>query len=133
MSARTSGERKVLLIDDDEVIAGSLRQYLTMQNCDVDVAVDPHKAKALMRASAYDTIVIDPYLTGAVHAEQSALLDAVAALQPQALTIVLTAYASPELMIAAAGCKSAAVLSKPQSVVFLSELVLSPQPAALNS
>jgi DNA-binding NarL/FixJ family response regulator len=94
-----------------------------MQNCDVDVAVDPHMAKALMRASAYDAIVIDPYLTGAVHAEQSELLDAVAALQPQALTIVLTAYVSPELILAAAGCRPSSVLSKPQSVVFLSELV----------
>jgi hypothetical protein len=73
MSARTSGQRKVLSIDDDEVLVGSLRQYLTMQNCDVNVAVDPHMAKTLMGGSARGVIGIDFYLTDAVHAEQSVL------------------------------------------------------------
>ena len=44
--------RLVLLIDDDEVIAGSLRQYLSMQGCDVHVAVDPASADELYAQEA---------------------------------------------------------------------------------
>ena len=116
-------QRRVLLIDDDDVIAGSLRQYLTMQGCDVDVAVDSGSAEAAMRSCAYDSIVVDPYLTGAIHGESGSLLTSIHALQPAASTIVLTAYPSPELSRAAADCRSAAVLTKPQSVVHLGELV----------
>jgi hypothetical protein len=34
----------VLSIDDDGAIAGSFRQHLAMQGCDVHVAVDPESA-----------------------------------------------------------------------------------------
>lgn len=113
---------RVLLIDDDDVIAGSLRRYLTMQGCDVSVAVDPDSAGAAMRAQAFDSIVVDPYLTGAVHGGSEPLLNSIRALQPGAMTIVLTAYPSPDLARAAAEYNSA-VLTKPQSVVYLGELV----------
>ena len=119
--------RLVLLIDDDEVISGSLRQYLGMQGCDVHVAVDPASADSAMRANVYDSIVVDPYLTGAIHGESASLLSSISALQPHASTIVLTAYPSPELSRAAADCRPTAVLTKPQSVVYLGELVSAPQ------
>ena len=114
---------RVLLIDDDDVIAGSLRQYLMMQGCDVHVAVDAESADAAMRAQEFDSIVVDPYLTGAIHSESEPLLGSIHALQPHAMTIVLTAYPSPELARAAAEYQPAAVLTKPQSVVYLGELV----------
>lgn len=115
--------RRVLLIDDDDVIADSLRRYLVLQGCDVDVAVDPVSAARIMRANAYDSIVVDPYLTGAIHAGSTSLLTAIGELQPFAATIVLTGYPSPELSRAAADCRLTAVLTKPQSVVTIGELV----------
>jgi DNA-binding NtrC family response regulator len=115
------------LIDDDDTVAGSLRQYLAMQGCDVHVAVDGESARAAMRSGAYDAIVVDPYLTGAIHGETDAFFSSIGELQPFAATIVLTAYPSPELSRAAAGCRPAAVLTKPQSVVYLGELVSAPR------
>jgi hypothetical protein len=42
MSASTTCiGQKVLLIDDDELIAGSLRQYLAMQGCDGACSISP--------------------------------------------------------------------------------------------
>ncbi len=119
--------RRVLLIDDDDLIADSLRRYLILQGCDVHVAVDPESAAETMRANAYDSIVVDPYLTGAIHGESASLLGSIGTLQPFASTIVLTGYPSPELSRAAADCRLTAVLTKPQSIVTIGELVTSVQ------
>jgi len=113
----------VLLIDDDDLIAGSLRQYLTMHGCDVDVAVALPLAEELMRGRSYDVVLVDPFFTGAIHADSVALLGSICSLQPRAALIVLTAYASPELEHAVASCQGAGLLTKPQSVVYLSQLM----------
>ncbi len=125
MTAIPPGRTQVLLIDDDEVIAGSLRHYLVRQGCDVDLAVEPAAAETLMTSRQYDVVLVDPYLTGAIHGDNGELLGSIGTLQPGASTIVLTAYVSPELARAAEGCHSARLLAKPQSVIFLSELVAS--------
>ncbi|HKR66485.1 MAG TPA: response regulator [Thermoanaerobaculia bacterium] len=118
----TARLRRVLLIDDDEIIVGSLRHSLVAQGCGVDVVVEADAADALMRVNRYDVVVLDPYRTGAIH-DQHALLGSIATLQPHAATIVLTAYPSPELASAVAATPASSLLAKPQSVVYLSELV----------
>jgi DNA-binding NtrC family response regulator len=115
--------QRVLLIDDDESVAGSLYQYLLAQGCDVEVAVDSASAEVLMEARQYDVIVVDPYLTGGVLHEDGALLSLVRSRQPAAALIVLTGYGSTTLTTSAARERAIAVLTKPQSVVYLSELV----------
>jgi len=123
MSGKISADRRlVLLIDDDDLIVGSLRQYLVTQGCDVDVAVEPCAAEGLMRARRYDAVVVDPYFTGAIHGDYR-MLQSIGTLQPCASVIVLTGYASPEVERVAADCRATALLTKPQSVVYLSELV----------
>jgi DNA-binding NtrC family response regulator len=115
--------RKVLLIDDDDLIAGSLRSYLVKNGCNVDVALDPREAERLMSDSAYDVIIVDPYLTGGIHHGNGDLLERVARLQRRATLFVLTAYSSPELARSAANCRATALLTKPQSVLHLDRLV----------
>jgi DNA-binding NtrC family response regulator len=124
MSASLSSTRqRILLIDDDELICGSLRQYLVQQGCTVDVALEPSAAECLLAANAYGTIIIDPYLTGGIHHDNTALLDRVCALRRQASVIVLTAYGSAALERAAARCDVTALFRKPQSVVFLERII----------
>jgi DNA-binding NtrC family response regulator len=118
----TSPRSRVLLIDDDELIAGSLRQYLARQGCDVDVAVEHSVATKLMRSNHYGVVVVDPYLTGAVHQDDGEMLGDIATLQPRASVIVVTGYGSPELTRMASDAKLA-LLPKPQSVVALSEYI----------
>jgi CheY-like chemotaxis protein len=131
MPAPTDTHRlRVLLIDDDEVIACSLRQYLATIDCDVTVAVDRDSALLRVSAQEFDVIFVDPYLTGAVHDEHAALIAAARSLQPRASLIVLTAYASREVAHAAFEHRALAVLTKPQSVVFLGDLVSSSRDAA---
>lgn len=125
MSASTPsfGRQKILLIDDDELIADSLRRYLSVQGCDVDVALEEGAAKTLMGQQHYGVVVVDPFLTGGVHLEDSALLDSISLLQPDASVIVVTGYGSKDLTQMASAAKIS-LLSKPQSVVALSDLIL---------
>jgi DNA-binding NtrC family response regulator len=125
MSASTPAcvRQKVLLIDDDELIAGSLRQYLTTQGCDVDVAVEEGEATTLMGLQHYGVVVVDPFLTGGVHLQDSALLDSISLLQPDASVIVVTGYGSTDLTQMASAARIS-LLPKPQSVVALSEFIL---------
>lgn len=115
--------QRVLLIDDDESVAGSLFQYLLTQGCDVDVAVDRASAATLMETRQYDVVVVDPYLTGGVLAEDGTLLALIRGSQPQAALFVLTGYDSSSLTISAEREGASAVLTKPQSVVSLSQLI----------
>jgi DNA-binding NtrC family response regulator len=114
----------VLLIDDDESVAGSLYQYLLAQGCDVDVAVDSASAAVLMEARQYDVIVVDPYLTGGVLADDGTLLALIRGSQPQAALFVLTGYGSSSLTISAEREGASAVLTKPQSVTSLGQLIV---------
>jgi DNA-binding NtrC family response regulator len=123
-------DRKVLLIDDDELIAGSLRHYLATQGCDADVAFEQSAATTLMRSHRYDVVVVDPYLTGGVHMENGEMLGKIALLQPKASVIVVTGYASPELTRMATDA-NLSFRSKPQSVLALSELIFGALHAAL--
>lgn len=116
--------QRVLLIDDDESIAGSLYQYLLTQGCEVDVAVDHASAAGLMEARQYDVVVVDPYLTGGVLADDGALLALIRGSQPQAALFVLTGYGSTSLTISAEREGASAVLTKPQSVTSLGQLIV---------
>lgn len=124
MSATPTISKSILLIDDDDLIAGSLRQVLLSENCEVDVAVDSAAARTMMAKQSYDVVMVDPYLTGGVHGDGCDLVQGVLTLQPDASVIVLTGYGSPELEQSAADGKIAAFLSKPQPISFLCQFLV---------
>ena len=127
-----TAQDSILLIDDDELVAGSLREYLVRGGSQVDVAVEPSSAEEMMHARQYDVIVVDPYLTGGVFFDNGSAIDLVRRLQPSAAVIVLTAYSSPALARIAADSSVSAVLEKPQPVVALNDLIvrMSREPSA---
>lgn len=116
-------QRRILLVDDDESIAGSLRAQLLTQGCLVDVAGESDLAETLMRASDYDVVLVDPYHTGGPGEDSGAFVDLTRQLQPRAYLIVLTEYASPPLARAATERGVAALLAKPQPVLVLSQFI----------
>lgn len=122
-ASATERQRRVLLVDDDELIAGSLRAQLQTQGCFVAVADERIHAEELMRESSYDVVLVDPYHTGAMGDDSGALVDLVRQLQPRAYLIVLTEYASPLLARAATERGVAALLAKPQPVAVLSQFI----------
>jgi UDP-3-O-[3-hydroxymyristoyl] N-acetylglucosamine deacetylase len=131
MNTDDGGARqRVLLIDDDESVAGSLYQYLLAQGCDVEVAVDSASAEVLMEARQYDVIVVDPYLTGGVLQDDGALLAMIRSRQPMAALIVFTGYDSSSVTISADRVRASAILSKPQPLPFLSQMIVDAFPAS---
>jgi DNA-binding NarL/FixJ family response regulator len=116
--------RQILLIDDDELVCGSLRQFLQTQGCAVDVADDAASAEALMKTRAFDVVVVDPYLTTGVRDASGAnLVKRIRALQPHAALIVLTGYDSPALLRLARRHDVRELLAKPRSIVAIGEAI----------
>jgi len=117
--------KTILLIDDDELIAVSLRDSLVRRGLTVDVALDPAAAEARLRARTYETVVVDPYLTGGVHEPSALLIETIRVLQPASVIFVLTGYGRPALSGAAEAHSGTTFLSKPQSIPYLSQLIAS--------
>jgi DNA-binding NtrC family response regulator len=114
----------VLLIDDDEFIAGSLRDYLVTRGLCVDVALELAVAERLMSVRQYATVVVDPYLTGGVYGENASLLDTIHRLQPGTAVVILTGYGSAAMIHAASSDESTTLLFKPQPITYLSQLIV---------
>jgi ActR/RegA family two-component response regulator len=112
----------ILLIDDDELIAVSLRDCLVRRGLTVDVALDPEDAEARMRVRQYGTVVVDPYLTGGVHTPNAAMLDTIRQLQPASAIVILTGYANPSL-VNGEEKPGTTFLAKPQPIPYLSQLI----------
>jgi DNA-binding NtrC family response regulator len=121
MTAPVSGP--ILLIDDDELIAGSLSDYLRAKGFSVDVALEPASAAECMRGRQYKVVLVDPYLTGGVHGTSVSLIAAIRASQPDSYIIILTGYGSTTLLELASGDRLTTVLYKPQSIASISEAI----------
>jgi ActR/RegA family two-component response regulator len=122
MTVAGDTSRRVLLVDDDELVAGTLRHYLVERGCVVDVALETRTAHVLLASHHYAVVVVDPFLTGSIHDDSRMLLGIVRDLQPDANVIVLTGYGSPELVRDVID-RNASMLTKPQPIVSLGEAV----------
>jgi DNA-binding NtrC family response regulator len=116
---------QVLLIDDDDFVTTTLPHYLAKRGCNVVTARDRRSAESLISTLAYDLIVFDPYMTGEINRDAGALLEKIRAQQPAARIVLLSAYTSSDMDDAGAACGAVAVLTKPQSPSFLTQLVIS--------
>lgn len=113
------------MIDDDELIAESLRRFLLDQGCDVDVATEPETALALAARHAYDTVLVDPYLTANARQDRLWLLAPLRSLQTQATVLVVTAYGTEAIAEAVLDGRATALLLKPQAVAELGRAAVS--------
>ena len=114
---------RVLLIDDDDLVAIALYQHLVSNGIDVDLATEPSRAEALMRQHRYSLVVMDAYLTGMLHDRAMELVDRVLQLCPEARIVLLSAYGSEQLATSLRRASKLTVISKPQPVVFLGEVI----------
>lgn len=113
---------RILLIDDEELIAGSLRQYLVGQGYEIDTARDRGSAEELMRLRRYALVLVDPYMTGEAQAAGS-IVAAIRHCQPEAFLVLVTAYPSGDLARIAGEQRAGSIVSKPKPVPFLAHLI----------
>lgn len=114
---------RVLIIDDDDLVAVALYEHLVRAAIDVDLATDPRRASELIRERPYALIVMDAYLTGMLRDSAAKLIQTVQRSCPDAQVILLTAYGSPYLGDGIGPMPHVKVVPKPQSVVALSALI----------
>lgn len=113
---------RVLLIDDDEIVAGALFHQLQSTAIETEVAVDAAFAQQLLANYTYSLVVVDPYLTGNLHNDADSLLDHVRALQPHARIVILSAYGTrfSDRIVSDANLM---IVGKPQSVLSMTAMI----------
>jgi DNA-binding NtrC family response regulator len=99
-SASPPGERKgrILIVDDEEVLASTLQEFLRGEGYEADVALDAASALALAEATEPDLALCDVQLPGQDGLD---LLDRLLQIRPDTLVMMITAYATVESAVAA--------------------------------
>ena len=92
-----SGSR-VLIVDDEEVIASTLQEFLQGEAYEVAVAADAPSALGLIERFEPDLALCDVQLPGIDGLE---LLEKLLRLRPELLVLIITAYATVENAVAA--------------------------------
>jgi DNA-binding NtrC family response regulator len=96
---RPGGTRgRILIVDDEEVIAATLEEFLQGEGYEVATAHDAETALALVERLEPDLALCDVQLPGL---DGLALLDRLLQVRPETLVVMITAYATVENAVAA--------------------------------
>lgn len=90
--------RAMLIVDDEDVIARTLQEFLQSEGYDVVTAIDGTSALAWAEKFEPDLAICDIQLPGMDGLE---LLDRLLQVQPETLVMMITAYATVETAVAA--------------------------------
>jgi DNA-binding NtrC family response regulator len=105
------GEKpRVLIVDDEEVIASTLQEFLQGEGYLAEVATDARSALAVVERFEPEIVLCDVQLPGPDGLD---LLDRVLQKRPETLVMMITAYATVESAVAAFRCGAQDFLMKP--------------------
>jgi DNA-binding NtrC family response regulator len=88
----------ILIVEDEETLASSLKRVFARDGYSVDIAEDAEKGLELIKKNSYDVIITDIILPGINGIE---LLRKIKEKEPDQLVIIITAYASVETAVEA--------------------------------
>ena len=89
---------RILIVDDEEVIAATLQEFLSGEGYEVASAHDAERALALVERFEPDVALCDVQLPGLDGLD---LLDRLLQIRPETLVLMITAYATVENAVAA--------------------------------
>jgi DNA-binding NtrC family response regulator len=89
---------RVLVVDDEDVLAGTLQEFLQSEEYEVGIAPDARAALALAGRFEPDIVLCDVQLPGLDGLE---LLDRLLQVRPETLVLMITAYATVENAVGA--------------------------------
>jgi DNA-binding NtrC family response regulator len=95
---RPNGKGRVLLVDDEDVLAGTLHEFLEGEGYDVRVAPDARGALRAVEEFDPDVALCDIQLPGLDGLD---LLDRMLLVRPDTLVLMITAYATVETAVTA--------------------------------
>jgi DNA-binding NtrC family response regulator len=98
MSRPRSAKGRILIVDDEEIIASTLQEFLQGEGYDVAIASDAPSALASIEKFEPEVALCDVQLPGTDGLE---LLEKLLKLRPEMLVLIITAYATVESAVAA--------------------------------
>ena len=114
---------RLLIVDDEAAILFAMGDYLSRRGYAVDRAGSRPEAEALLATGSYALVIVDLRLEATEPRAGLDILRRVRERQPQARTILLTAYGSAEVEAELAGLGTGRLLSKPQPLARIAEEV----------
>jgi DNA-binding NtrC family response regulator len=115
--------RKLLVVDDEESICFSMREYFSQHGFTVDTAREMEEAEGLLKKTEYKVIIQDLRLGVAHHPDGIDIIKMVHQRNPDTRIVVLTSYGSPEAEAAARNAGADAFLRKPKPLSQVAQVV----------
>ena len=117
------GPRNLLVVDDEESICFSMRDYFSRHGFKVDTAREMEEAEGLIKATDYKVIIQDLRLGVARHPDGIDIIKLVHKHYPDTRIVVLTSYGSPEVEAEARRAGADVFLRKPKPLSQVAQVV----------
>jgi CheY-like chemotaxis protein len=117
----SSGDLRLLVIDDDLAVGRLIRATLAGQELNIDIVSDPLKIEQALRDQQYHVLILDYVLPGLKSAD---VLQMVQELQPDASIIVVTAYPSIDSALQCLRAHTYDYITKPFQIEVLKKTVM---------
>ncbi len=108
--------RRLLIVDDEELIVLAMRKFFLARGFLVDTAQQLDETQALLTSDPYDLVISDLRLTGANCMEGLQVVTDVHRRSAHTRVIVLTAFGTPEIEQESYDRGAHAFLHKPQAM-----------------
>ena len=113
----------ILIVEDEQTISFAMKSYLSILGFEVDCARELEEAEALLSNLDYSVVVADLRLTGVGSEEGLEIINFVRRNCPKTKIVLLTAYKTASLEFEARRRGANFVLSKPQPLVVIKDIV----------
>ena len=114
---------KLLVIDDEESICFSMREYFSQHGFKVDTAREIEEAEGLIKETDYQVIIQDLRLGVDQRSDGLEIIRLVHEQNPETRIVVLTSYGSPEVEAEARRAGADAFLRKPKPLSQVAQVV----------
>jgi DNA-binding NtrC family response regulator len=115
--------RNLLVVDDEESICFSMREYFSQHGFKVDTARELEEAEGFIKATEYKVIIQDLRLGLARHPDGIEIIKLVHKRNPDTRIVVLTSYGSAEVEEQARQAGADAFLRKPKPLSQVAQVV----------
>lgn len=105
--------RRILVVDDDQLMVKTLAEILRLQGWDTGTAYDGEAAVRAFQAEPYDVVLMDVRMPGMSGVDA---LRAMKAERPAVKVVLMTAYAAREVIAEAEDQGALRILSKPVNI-----------------
>jgi two-component system OmpR family response regulator len=116
--------RKMLIADDERVIAFALQAWFEIHGFDVEIATTPEQAMERIDRKRFDVVIADLRLSGTEAMEGLEVIRAAREQNAQAVIMLLTAYLIPEVVEAAKAAGADVAVQKPRPLAEVTRTIM---------